>query len=139
MPASLTSLTTRAECDDALDSLSIELGTYQHRTANLDYADTVAGRAATSTASRLAKATADVAHYITEVARAGQTPAELRRAQSALISATAQRDRLALATTALTGSAAYLSAVDADQVEGQVTILTAAQTAVTAHKATLPA
>ena len=138
MAASLSTLTTRAECDEALTGLAAELASYQHRGSNITWADDQTTSRATTTATRLAKATADVAHYTTEVARTGQTAVELRRVQGALITATAQRDHLALATTALTGATAYLADVDADQVDGQIAILTAAQTAVTAHRATLP-
>lgn len=80
-----------------------------------------------------------MAHYTTEAARTGLTPAELRRAQGALITATAQRDHLTLATGAQTGAAAYLADVDADQINARIATLTAVQTAVTAHRATLPA
>ncbi|GAB3588384.1 hypothetical protein [Hymenobacter daeguensis] len=139
MAATLTLLTTRAECDEALENLTIERESYEHRSGNIDYADTVASRAATTTAARLAKATDDVARYTADAARAGITPVEKRRAQAALITATATRDRLALATTTQTGSEAYLSEVDADQIEGQVAVLTARINEVTAHRATLPA
>ncbi|MGY3087338.1 prophage DNA circulation protein [Hymenobacter sp. UYAg731] len=139
MAASLATLTTRAECDEALTGLTAELATYQHRDSNLSYADGLAETRATTTAARLAKATDDVAHYTTESARAGLTPAEKLRAQNSLITATAQRDRLTLATGAQTGSVAYLADVDADQIDAQIATLTAAQTAVTAHRATLAA
>ncbi|GAA4041660.1 hypothetical protein GCM10022409_29590 [Hymenobacter glaciei] len=139
MAASLATLTTRAECDEALKGLAAELATYQHHDYNTTYADGLAETRATTTAARLAKATDDVAHYTAEAARTGLTPVELRRAQGALITATAQRDRLALATTALTGAPAYLSDVDADQIDSQIAVLTAAQTAVTAHRPTLTA
>ena len=137
MAASLSTLTTRAECDDALKGLTAELATYQHRDSNTTYADGLAQTRATTTAGRLAKATDDVAHYTIEAARAGLTPTELRRAQGALITATAQHGRLALATTAQTGSEAYLADVDADQIDAQIATLTAAKTGVTAHRATL--
>ena len=135
MSASLSLLTIRAECDEALAGLAAELATYQHRDSNIAWADGQAGTRATTTAARLAKATDDVAHYTAEAARAGLTPAEKLRAQNSLITATAQRDRLTLATGAQTGAAAYLS--DVDQLDAQIATLTAAQTAVTAHKATL--
>ncbi len=139
MPANPTTLTTRAECDEALASLQLELAAYQHRTSNQAYADEQAGRQAGTTAARLAKATADVAHYTAEAARPGLTPTELRSAKNALITATAQRDRLGLASAAQTGSAAYLSDIDADQVNAQVVVLTGAIAQATARKAALPA
>lgn len=139
MAASLSLLATWADCDEALDSLTIEREAYEHRTDNIEYADTVAGRAAALTAARLAKATDDVTRYTADAARAGITPVEKRRAQTALITATATRDRLVLTTTAQTGSEAYLSEVDTDQIEGQVAVLTARINEVMAHRATLPA
>ena len=135
--ASLAHLLTRADCDEVLDKNAIELAAYQHRNSNTDYADTVAGRTATSTATRLARATADVARYTADLARPGQTKAELLRIQGNLITATAQRDHLALDTTGQTGSTAYLTELKADQVDGQIAFLTASTAAVTAHRATL--
>jgi len=137
--ASLSHLTTKAMCGEVLDRLGIKLTTYEHQTSNIDYAEEVAGRTATNTATRLAKATADVTRYTTDVARPGQTPVELRRAQSALITATAQRDHLALDTTAQTGSEAYLDEVATDQLDGQVAVITARIAEVTAHRDTLSA
>ncbi|MBG8553637.1 hypothetical protein [Hymenobacter guriensis] len=132
-------LKTQADCDAATASLTLELRTYQHRDYNLNYADENAATQATTNAARLAKATADVARYTEDLARPGQTPAEKTRTQLALITATAQRDRYALTSEALTGASAYLSDVDADQIDAQVAVLTAAKAAVAAHRATLSA
>ena len=139
MAANLSLLTTRAECDEALAGLAAELKTYQHRDSNISYADDQAQTRATTTAARLAKATDDVAHYTAEVARTGLTAAEKFRAENSLITAKTQRERSALATGAQTGSVAFLSEVDGDQIDAQVDVLTRTQTAVTNHKATLPA
>lgn len=132
-------LKTWADCDAATAGLNLELRTYEHRDYNLTYADENAAAQATTNAARLAKATADVARYTEDLARPGQTPAEKTRTQRALITATAQRDRYTLTSEALTGSSAYLADVDADQIDGQVAILTAAKAAVAAHRATLSA
>ena len=137
MPASLAFLTTRAECDQVLTALAARLAVFRHRDDNQAYADEQAETRAATTAARLAKATDDVAHYTTEAARAGITAVEKLRAQNSLITATAQRDRLALATSSQTGPDAYMADVSDDLVDGQITVLTAAQTAVTAHRATL--
>lgn len=83
---------------------------------------------------RGAKAQADVAHYTTEVARPGSTPTELRAARRSLIAATSRRDNLELSSETSTGPLAYLTDVDADQVDAQIATLDA----VTAHKNTLP-
>ena len=69
----------------------------------------------------------------------GLTQAEQCAAQRALIAATARRDNLALSNAAVSGPAAYLADVDADQVDAQIATLDAAIQAVTARKAALPA
>ena len=139
MPADVTLLRTQAECDAALASLTKEQGTYAHRDYNQTYADGVATDRATTTTAQLAKATDDVAHYTSEVARTGLTRTEMNAARRALISATARRDNLQVSSEAVTGAAAYLSDVDADQVDAQIATLQAAINAVQARKAALPA
>ena len=136
MAASLSLLTTRAECDEVLAGLAAELATYQHRDSNISYADGQAATRATTVAARLAKAIDDVAHYTTEAARTGLTAAEKFRAENSLITAKTQRDRLTLTTGAQTGAAAFLTEVNGDQIDAQIAVLTTTQTAVTGHKAT---
>ncbi len=138
MPADVNLLTTKAECDQALDSLTKEKAAYQHRDDNQTYADGLATDRAATLAAQLAKATDDVTRYTADVARTGLTAAEMRTAQRALIAATARRDNLRLSNTAITGATAYLADVDADQVDAQIATLDAAIRAVTARKATLP-
>ena len=137
--ANISLFTTRAECDEVLAGLAAELKTYQHRDSNISYVDDQAETRATTTAARLAKAIDDVAHYTAEAARTGLIAAEKFRAENSLIAAKTQRDRLTLATGTQTGSAAFLSEVDGDQIDAQIAVLTTTQTAVTNHKATLPA
>lgn len=138
MPANINFLTSKAECDVALTSLTKEKGSYEHRDYNQSYADSQATDRATTLTAQLGKATDDVAHYTTEVARTGLTEAESRVAQRALIAATARRANLALSTAAVSGPTAYLSDVDADQVVAQIATLDAAIQAVTARKVALP-
>lgn len=137
MAANVNLLTTKAECDQALDSLTKEKGTYTHRDYNQTYADTQATDRATTVSTQLAKATDDVAHYTTEVARVGQTPTESRAAKRALIAATARRDNLTLSAESTTGSPAFLAEVDADQVDAQIAALDRAIQAATDRKAAL--
>ena len=61
-----------------------------------------------------------------------QTESRLRRAND-------RKDNLTERNQARTGSAAFLAAVDAEQVAAQVATLTSAQQAVTTRKAALPA
>lgn len=67
-------------------------------------------------------------------------PAALKKqTESKLRRATDRKDNLTERGQARTGAAAFLAAVDAEQVAAQVATLTAAQTAVTTRKAALPA
>ncbi len=138
MAADVNLLATKAECDEALKSLAKEKGTYEHRDYNQSYADTQSTERATTLTAQLAKATDDVAHYTTEAARTGLTATEQRSAQRALIAATARRANLTLSTAAVSGPTAYLSNVDADQIDAQLATLDTAIQAVTARKAALP-
>jgi hypothetical protein len=138
MPADVNLLTTKAECDQAFESLTKEKAAYQHRDTNQAYADGVATDRATTLTAQLAKATDDVAHYTAEVARPGLTPAQKTAAQRALIAATARQGNLQLSSAAVTGPTAYLADVDADQVDAQIATLDSALQAVSARKAALP-
>lgn len=139
MAADVNLLTTKAECDTALTSLSKEKATYAHRDYNQAYADGVASDRAATVAAQLAKATDDVAHYTAEAARTGLSESELRAARRALIAATARKANLELSNDSVSGATAYLADVDADQVDAQLATLEAAIQAVTARKAALPA
>ena len=139
MALNLQLLTTRAECDEALDNLAAELDGYQHRDGNLDYADRQAGRTATDVAGRLAGVQAEIDSYTTTLAQPNLPAAMRRQFDSKLRRATDRKDNLDERGQARTGAAAFLAGVDADQIAAQVTILTDAQRAVSAHKATLPA
>ncbi|GAB3863970.1 hypothetical protein GCM10028824_00890 [Hymenobacter segetis] len=138
MAADVNLLTTKADCDQALTSLTKEKGTYAHRDYNQTYADTQATDRATTVAAQLAKATDDVAHYTTEAARTGLTEGEKRAAQRALIAATARKANLELSNSAVSGPTAYLADVDADQIDAQIATLDASIKAVEDRKAALP-
>ncbi|PJJ53029.1 hypothetical protein [Hymenobacter chitinivorans] len=140
MPANpITFLKSRAECDAVLATLALKLRTYQHRDYNATFADETDELRTASTATRLAKAAAAVERYTQDLADPDLTKTEWTRIKQALITATAQRDRLELAVTDDTGADAYLADVDDDLLDGQVAILLAAQKAVTDHRATLAA
>lgn len=139
MAADVTLLTTRAECDVALASLTQEKGSYVHRDTNRDYADTEADRRAKTRADQLAQAEKAVTYYTATAANLDLNDDDRFRAQNSLISATARRDKLKLSSKMATGPTAYLAEVDDDQIDGQIAVLDAAIQAVTAHKDTLPA
>lgn len=137
--ADLSKLTTRAECDEALESLAAELDTYQHRDSSLDYADRQAGRTTTTTTAQLAGVNAEIAGLEAMLAVPGLTATQQRTTSGKLRRANDRRDNLTERGQARTGATAFLADVDAEQVAAQVTVLTTAQTSVTSHKATLPA
>ena len=137
MPADVSLLTTPADCDTALASLTKEKAAYARRDYNQTYSDAAATDRAATIATQLAKATDDVAHYTAEVARPGITDAELRAAKRSLIAARSRRDNLELSGETTSGPASYLADVDADQVDAQLATLDAAIQAVSARRATL--
>ena len=138
MPLDLTLLTTKAECDTALADLIAELDTVQQRDSNLDYQDRQAGRSADDVAGRLAGVNAEIASYTATLAQAGIPDSLRRQTQSKLRKANDRKDNLTERGEARTGAAAFQANVDAEQVAAQVTVLTTAQTQVTARKAALP-
>ena len=139
MALDITLLTTKAECDEALADLAAELETYQHRTDNLDYAATQAGRTLSDVTVRLAGVQAEIDSY-TAMLNTLNMPATLKKqTESRLRRANDRKDNLTERNQARTSSAAFLAAVDAEQVAAQVATLTSAQQAVTARKAALPA
>ena len=139
MALDLTLLTTRAECDEVLADLAAEFDGYDNRDTNLAYADRRTTRTADEVTGLLAGVNAEIASYTTTLAQPA-IPAKLRKQfESKLRKATDRKDNLTERGEGRTGSAAFLANVDSDQVDAQVTMLTGAQTAVTAHKATLPA
>lgn len=138
MALDLTLLTTRAECDEALADLATELETYQHRNDNLDYAAGQADRTLGDVTARLAGVQAEIDSY-TAMLNVPNMPATLRKqTESRLRRANDRKDNLAERNSARTGSAAFLAAVDAEQVAAQVATLTSAQQAVATRKGALP-
>ena len=138
MALDMSSLTTRSECDEALDSLAAELDGYQVRDTNLEFSDRRADRSQATTAAKLAGAEAEIAAY-TAILAQPNLPAEMRRQnESKLRKATDRRDNLNDQSGGRSGAARLLADVDAEQVAAQVTVLTNAINQVTAHKATLP-
>lgn len=139
MAFDLTLLTTRLECNDVLTDLANELDTYAHRNDNLDYADRQSVLVKTDVTAQLAGVNAEIAGYTGILALTGITPALRKTNESKLRRANDRKENLAERGSARAGAAAFLANVDAEQVAAQVATLTGAQTAVTTHKATLPA
>ncbi|MFD2785481.1 hypothetical protein [Hymenobacter rubripertinctus] len=139
MPITLSLLTTRAECDEALADLNGELDGYQQRTSNLDYADRRTERTQADVDGRLAGAEAEIAAYEAIMAAPNLTPTLRRQTESKLRRANDRRDNLNDRGGSRSGVARLLSEVDADQVVAQVAVLTAVIGQVTTHRAALPA
>lgn len=139
MTPNLAFITTRAEGAEVLADLEAELDTYTHRTDNLGFADRQATRSSADVSGQMAGVNADIAGITATLAVAGITPAMRRTNESKLRRANDRKDNLTDRSSARTGAVAYLADVDTAQIERQVAVLTEAQTAVTAHVATLPA
>ncbi|MDO7876994.1 hypothetical protein Q5H93_19770 [Hymenobacter sp. ASUV-10] len=139
MPANVNLLKTRAECDEALASLTREKASYDRSEYNDTYADNAAAYTASTNAKKLAKAEADVVRYTADVARTDISATELNAAKRSLIDAKARREKLQLSDPAATGPAAYLGEVNDDQTDKQLEVLQGAIDDVTAHKDTLSA
>lgn len=139
MPFDLTLLTTRAECDEALDDLAAELDGYQQRTSNLDYADRRADRTQADVSGQVAGLDAEITAYTSILASPAITPSLRKLNETKLRRANDRRDNLLDRGSARSGPARFLASVDGEQVAAQVAVLTDAQKQVTNHRATLAA
>ena len=139
MALDLTLLTTKAECDDALADLQAELEAFQHRDNNLDYAAGVSGRTNAGVTARLAGVQAEIDSYTAMLNTPNMPVALKKQTESKLRRANDRKDNLAERNEARTGTAAFLAAVDTEQVAAQVATLISAQQAVSTRKAALPA
>jgi len=131
-------LTTRAECDQVLDSLTAELAGYENRETNLNYADTKDARSQVNKAGRLAGINAEIASYTSILATPDITPTLRAQNTSKLRRANDKRDNLT-DPGAARNTTLFLEDVDAEQVDSQVVVLSNAKTLVTNHRATLAA
>jgi hypothetical protein len=139
MAYDVNTLKTRAQCLEAKASLEAELDGYQNRDENLAFQDRREGRAGASAASRLSTVTDRVAYLNDQLARPDLTAADRRRYEDQLLTANYQKARLQNRTADNGGSAAFLADVDADQVDGNVALLTGAVAAVQTRHDVLPA
>jgi hypothetical protein len=119
-------LKTRAQCLAAKASLEAELDSYSNRDQNLAFHDRQATRSETSVASRLATATSQLAYATQELARPDLSDVDRKRYKAQQLTARHQKERLESQSEEEGGTSAFLADVDADQVDGQVTILTSA-------------
>ncbi len=139
MPFDVNLLKTRPQCMAAKASLEAELDGYQNRDRSLEYQDRQAGRAEASVASRLATATGQLEYATEQLARPDLSEADRKRYKTQQLTARHQKERLESRAEDEGGTAASLAEVDADQVDGQVAVLSGAIAAVqTCHDA-LPA
>lgn len=132
-------LKTRPQCVTAKASLEAELDGYSNKDQNLGFQDRQAGRSEASVASRLATATSQLAYFTGQLARPDLSDVDRRRYTGSQLSARFQKERLDLRAADEGGSDAFLADVDADQIDGQVAILTAAIAAAQTRHDALPA
>ena len=130
-------LKTRAQCLAAKALLEAELDTYSVRNVNLDYQDRQAERAETVVATRLATAISQLAYATKELARPDLSDADHKRYRMQELTARQKKERLEI--QAEEGVNAFVGEVDADQVDGQVEILTRAIAATQVRHDALPA
>ncbi|RYU78212.1 hypothetical protein [Hymenobacter persicinus] len=139
MALDLTLLTTRAECDDVLQDLEAELETYQHRDSNLSYTDSRVARSKAETGAQLLQVEAEIGMYTGMLATPGISASLRKQYETKLRRANDRRDNLRDQGGARSAPARVLAAIDAEQIDAQVSVLTAAQSQVTSHRATLAA
>jgi hypothetical protein len=138
MALDLTPLTTKAECDEALASLTAELDGYQQRDSRLAYQDRQTDRTSTGLTGQLAGVNGEIAGLQAALATPG-LPANMRKQyENKLRRANDYKDNLNERSSTRTGSAAVLTAVDNAQLDAQVAILTDAIAQVEARKGQLP-
>ncbi len=124
MPTNPNDLLNWDDCDTARTTLETLLDGRQVRDAVNDYSDRQAGRTSARTAQRLSAALRRITSYTATLAQTDLLPADRKRAQLGLISATAERDRLQLMADSDTGAEAYLDDLEAEQTDRDVTFLT---------------
>ena len=139
MPADVILLKTFADCDEATTTLGDELDMYQNKDQNLDYADRRDGRVVASVTGQLAGVNAKIDAYTATLTQPNLPADERENTELLKMGAEYQRARLTRSAKTRTGASAFLADVDADQVEGQVTILTTTRARVVTHRATLTA
>jgi hypothetical protein len=132
-------LKTRSQCVAAKALLEAELDSFQNRNQNLDYRDRQADRSETSVTSRLATATSQLTYATQELDRPDLSDVDRKRYKTQQMTARHQKERLESQAEEEGGTSAFLADVDADQVDGQVAILTAAIAAAQTRHDALPA
>ncbi|TGE24661.1 hypothetical protein E5K00_05465 [Hymenobacter aquaticus] len=132
-------LTNPAECDEVLDDLTAELASYQNRDTNQDYADTRSEQVKAKIKALLTGVEAEITAFTTILATVG-LPDDVRKYnESKLRKANFRRANLLEQGSARSNAARFLAAVDAEQIDAQVAVLTNAITKVTERRAQLSA
>jgi hypothetical protein len=140
MPFPVQLLRTRAECDQALESLNAELRVFTVNDQVLDLRADQAGDRAADRAQEITATTATVARLTPLVAGLTAGTDEHALTSRLLTRATRRLEDLTSATpVTASGPLAFLKAVDVRQVQVQVPELQAAIAEVTAHRPTLTA
>lgn len=139
MALDLSLLTTKAECDEALASLTAELDSYQQRDSNLAFQDRQTDRTSTEVTGQLAGVIGEIAGLQAALATPGLPANQRKQYENKLRRANDRKDNLTERGGVRTGSLAFLAAVDNAQLDAQVAILNDAIAQATAQKGKLPA
>ena len=139
MSLDLSELTNRPQCDEVLSSLEAELAGYQIRDNNQGHAETRSAHTDATKAKRLADVQSDIDLYEYNLAKPGLSDDRREEYASKLRRAIDKRDNLNDRSGGQKPTQRVLAAVDAQQVDAQVAVLTAAIQQVRAHRDTLSA
>ena len=139
MTYNVNSLKDRAQCLEAQAALEAELDGYQTRDTVNAYQDRQSNRADATATTRLAAAADKVTYLTQQFATPSLAPADRRRFEAQLLTATYQKARLTTRTADAGGAAGFLADVDVDQVDAQVAVLSGAIAAVKTRHDALPA
>ena len=139
MALDYATLTTRAECAQAIAEIDFELKAFAARDLNADVADDRADRSKTTTAAQLSKVNGEIAALDYRLAQPGldaDVAADLSDEREAYV---VQRKRLEKRNRQVTGVDRFLADVDVEQIAQQVATLTGVKAGIAAHRATLTA
>lgn len=137
MTPDYTLLTTWAECDAATADVAYELKGYSVRDTALDYSADRADHSQAAGAAALAKKDGEIAVAQGQAAVAGLTAQQQQDATDAVELLQAQRKQIVKRNRTITGTARFLTTVDATQNQAQVDTLTAVLAGIVAQRATL--
>ena len=133
----LATLDTWAKCDAATTEVTFRRKTYSVRDANIDLADDRSTRSLMSGTEALAKKDGEILSAQGRLAATGLTVQAHQDIADELELLQAQRKQVVKHNRQSSGTAVFLTDVDAGQVAGQVAVLTAVLASIVTQRATL--